>query len=183
MEYDLEGNSLAWGIPLNHDFSRFRIYRSQIPDFDPAQEDLVHETTDIHWFDPNPDFKHLYYCLSVVDHSGNESAIVGPVETLGDPESVLPSQWSLGACFPNPANPGTTIVFKVPPPGDELELSIYDLSGKRVVRLDGGIKPPGTYTQFWNGVDGKGAPVPSGVYLVQLSSPGYSANRKVVIVR
>jgi len=56
--------------------------------------------------------------------------------------------------------------------------------GRRVCTLaDGALLPPGEYTYTWDGRDGVGAPVASGVYLCTLRAGNFSQTRRMVLVR
>jgi hypothetical protein len=45
------------------------------------------------------------------------------------------------------------------------------------------VSPAGVHTVFWDGRDGGGRMLPSGVYLYQLSTPDSSIQRKMVMTR
>jgi len=59
------------------------------------------------------------------------------------------------------------------------EMSVYDLSGRRIVVL--GRELDGTGTASWDLTSGSGEPVPNGVYMVRLSGSRTSTRRLVVI--
>ena len=70
--------------------------------------------------------------------------------------------------FPNPFNPSTTIRFGLPVAG-EVTLRIYNLIGKEVRTL---MKQErlgaGYHLAIWDGTNGAGQQVASGVYLYEL---------------
>jgi len=89
----------------------------------------------------------------------------------------------LGQARPNPFNPSTTVRYSLPGPMP-VELSVYDLAGRRVARLvqreqDG----PAWHEVEWDGVDDAGHAVASGVYLFRLNTPTFSQVRKVALVK
>jgi len=88
--------------------------------------------------------------------------------------------------FPNPFNTNTTISM-VLPEQCTIVLDIYDLAGRRVRRLDKGVKNAGTYKLIWNGKNNNDMPVASGVYigkLTALTKTGlYSQTEKLVLIR
>jgi hypothetical protein len=79
---------------------------------------------------------------------------------------------------PNPFGAGTWIEFANPGPHDA-ELAIYDVSG-RLVRRFGGLSARGRASVLWDGRDGEGRAVGSGVYFVELRAGAGSIRRNVV---
>ena len=63
------------------------------------------------------------------------------------------------------------------------EVSIYDLAGRRIRVLAGGLATAGEHEVVWRGDDGLGQPVPSGIYLVRLRAGGSADTRKVVLTK
>lgn len=72
--------------------------------------------------------------------------------------------------------------FAVPARG-HYELSVYDVSGRRVRRLASGIAGGGTHETVWDGRDGAGVRVAAGTYVVRLEANGRVDTRKVVVLR
>jgi hypothetical protein len=71
-----------------------------------------------------------------------------------DPTSVadrpgVPGQFALGQNFPNPFNPSTTIGYDVAAEGN-VDLSVYDVLGRKVSTLVSSYARPGRYTVTWN---------------------------------
>jgi len=88
--------------------------------------------------------------------------------------------------FPNPFNTNTTISM-VLPEQCTIVLDIYDLAGRRVRRLDKGVKNAGTYKLVWNGKNDNNMLVASSVYiskLTVLTKKGlFSQIQKLVLIR
>lgn len=97
-------------------------------------------------------------------------------------ENVVHSFRLLGN-FPNPFNPATTLVFDVPYTTTKVELTIYDLLGKKVRTLFNGSLTAGQHRQIWDGADLYGQPLPSGVYFALLSSEDVSSVHKLILLR
>jgi len=96
----------------------------------------------------------------------------------------LPSAFSLHANYPNPFNPTTTISYELPQNTD-VEMAIYDVSG-RLVRslLPRQEQAAGTYTVTWDGRNEAGATVASGMYLYRMSTgAGFSETRRMVLIK
>jgi alpha-amylase len=88
----------------------------------------------------------------------------------------------LGQNFPNPFNPSTTIAFELPR-RSRVNLSIYDVQGRPVRTVSDGILPEGRREVVWDGRDGQGNGVSSGVYFYRLTSGDQSLTRKMVLLR
>jgi len=87
---------------------------------------------------------------------------------------------------PNPFNPSTTVPFTVP--GDAsarriLVIAVYDVNGALVKSLASGAFSGGRHTVQWDGRNERGESVASGIYFVRMSSGGYSATKKMVLLR
>ncbi len=89
---------------------------------------------------------------------------------------------SLSQPAPNPFSSSTTLVYQLPHAGHAV-LSVYDLSGRLVSVLDQGDRPAGAHSIVWDGSDGNGYRLASGVYFLRLESAGQIATRKAVVVR
>jgi subtilisin family serine protease len=80
---------------------------------------------------------------------------------------------------PNPMKTDATIGLRLLQ-GETLDLSVYDLSGRRVKTLRRGTLRAG-YQEFgWDGTDERGQPASSGVYFVRLLTPSRSISARIV---
>ena len=101
--------------------------------------------------------------------------------------SLIPRETELLANYPNPFNPETWIPYRLAE--DALvTLTIYDLSGRVVRTLDVGHRIASAYENrskaiYWNGRNGLGEQVASGVYFYTLTAGDYSATRKMLVVK
>lgn len=82
---------------------------------------------------------------------------------------------------PNPVVSGTAIRYSVPVAGD-VELSVLDITGRRVRRLASGAMRPGEQVVHWNGRDDDGRRVPPGVYLFLLRAPGVVETKRLTVL-
>jgi hypothetical protein len=92
-------------------------------------------------------------------------------------EDEIPDEEISMNIYPNPFNPSTLISLHIP--GDssqeELEVCIYNMKGQKVITLD--CQPElvkGRYSVTWDGSDGNGHPVGSGIYFAMLKVDGKS---------
>jgi hypothetical protein len=93
-----------------------------------------------------------------------------------------PAVTALHQNYPNPFNPATTIAFDLRENAD-VSLSVYDVAGALVRRLVSRRLPAGTYTSSWDGTDGAGRRVASGVYFYRLVAGDFTATRKMVLLK
>ncbi len=90
---------------------------------------------------------------------------------------ALPGQFTLHQNYPNPFNPSTTIQFDLSKAGN-VELSVFDVTGRTVATLvDGGLSA-GAHT-----VNFDGANLTSGVYFARLEMGGTSQARKMALIK
>lgn len=102
--------------------------------------------------------------------------------------SPIPQEFSLAPAFPNPFNPVTTLIYNLPEES-RVELTIYNLLGREVIRLVDENKPSGRYSEIWNGRDKFGTQVSSGMYFCWLSAKSlegrgeFHKSQKMVLLR
>ena len=95
-------------------------------------------------------------------------------------EQATPSDFVLGANYPNPFNPATTIPLSVPAGAEAVDVAIYNLLGQLVRQVWSGPLAAGEHRLTWDGQDDKGQPVASGAYLYQLRVGEQLRTRKMV---
>jgi Zn-dependent metalloprotease len=176
------GNHLTWAASTAHDFEFFRIYRSG--DWPPAPgKSPVQTMTGTEWYDPEYDDWTVYYALTTVDESGNESdPVIAAVPTaIRDPK--MPSRLALYQNMPNPFNPTTVIRYDVPAEGARVSLAIYDVGGRLVRSLLDGNATPGKKSVEWNGKDSRGNTVSTGVYFYRLRAGDKVITKKMVMIK
>jgi len=84
---------------------------------------------------------------------------------------------------PNPMSTRSEISFAVPR-GGLVDLSIFDLTGRRVKTLASDFREAGTYLAEWSGRDERGSLCRNGVYFVRLTGPDRRAvTSKLVLAR
>jgi protocatechuate 3,4-dioxygenase beta subunit len=95
---------------------------------------------------------------------------------------VLPQNVELYGNYPNPFNPETRIHFALPQPM-QVTLTIYDMLGREIRRLQDGTLPEGSHRLLWDGRDSNGATLSSGVYWYRLATPEATRTGKMVLMR
>ena len=94
-----------------------------------------------------------------IDDSDNDSNVSQSFQIIGN--------------YPNPFNDTTTIQYSVTTRGI-FYINIYNISGQLVFQKKKVHNAPGKYTMTWDGIDGRGNGVSSGIYLVTIA---YEANQ------
>lgn len=90
--------------------------------------------------------------------------------TTGDASTL-----SLSQNVPNPftAHMSTTIGYSVPTES-QVSIRVFDVLGREVATLVNATMKDGSYEATWNGLDGFGKPVASGVYYCRIEAAGES---------
>lgn len=94
----------------------------------------------------------------------------------------VPSGYQLFQNYPNPFNPHTTISYQLSE-ASSIEISVYDVKGKKVRTLVNTYKPAGTYSVIWDGCDSRKAQLSTGVYFIKMKANEFTASRKVLLVQ
>jgi YVTN family beta-propeller protein len=83
---------------------------------------------------------------------------------------------------PNPFDCETEIAFSLQDERD-VNLSVYDLAGRCVVKLASGLFDRGQHRFTWKGTDADGRRVASGTCFLRLKSDGFSSTRRITYFR
>ena len=92
-------------------------------------------------------------------------------------ETYTPQEFKLLPAYPNPFNPATNISYSIPE-SQVVELSVYDIMGRRVEVLENNFKDAGTHTMVWDA-----AGFASGIYYIKLSADNLVETQKVMLVK
>ncbi|TFH46734.1 MAG: T9SS type A sorting domain-containing protein, partial [ANME-2 cluster archaeon] len=130
-------------------------------------------------FDATPPYDVGYQIIprSVADLTWGASGIVDAA-----PAGMI-TEFSLYPNFPNPFNPSTTLQFDVPEYTDNLELSIYNITGEKIRSLYTGSMKKGRFTLKWDGTDDTHRLLPSGVYFALLRAAAFSQSIKMMLIK
>lgn len=127
------------------------------------------------WRITNEQFNTCCIGLQRLNHPVYDSA----PERMIKPE---PSSYLLVSAWPNPFNSSVRIAVDLS--GRVfLDLSVYDILGRRVVQLADQSYQAGTHSFVWAGKGVNGLPVASGSYFVQVTSGKQKAVRKIQLVK
>ena len=89
----------------------------------------------------------------------------------------LPKNYALYQNYPNPFNPTTSIKFDLPREC-AVKLTVYDLLGRQVTRIDAGMKPAGTHNLNFDA-----SAYASGLYFYQLQTADFCKVRRMVVAK
>jgi hypothetical protein len=122
-------------------------------------------------------------------HSGRDTASVSTngckTQLASSIAGGIPAAISVAHLLPpapNPFNPRTTLFFTLER-AEELNLSIYNISGQRVIALVSGRMAAGRHAIGWDGRDERGRPVASGLYLAVMNTATVRETRKLVLLK
>ena len=108
--------------------------------------------------------------------------------------SAIPAAFMLAQNHPNPfsangtfGNPSTVIKYELPQ-AVEVQLAIFDLTGRRVRTLVQQQQQAGQYEVIWDGRNEQGEAIASGLYIYQIraapsTSSGFVQARRMALVR
>jgi len=185
-------NALDWNDSTSPDFDYFKVYRSTDPNFAPGIGNapaaaeagtLVATTVTSAWNDPDYDMAGVYYKVSAVDFSGNESPASSPTATTGIGSTPVPAKFALKMPEPNPFRGATHLEFEVPQSGQRVRIDVFGVNGGLVRSLMDGPETAGSHTVTWDGRDARGRLVPAGMYVVRMEAANFAGMHKVLLVR
>jgi len=85
--------------------------------------------------------------------------------------------------WPNPFNPQVTLAWEFSVPGP-IDLAVFDLRGRLVRHLIAGESVAARGHINWNGTNGRGQALPSGIYLVRaVDTLGHTTTRRITLAR
>ena len=101
--------------------------------------------------------------------------------------AIVPETTALLPNYPNPFNPETWIPFELKQ-GSQVEVRIYDVSGRVIRHLDLGYRESGYYTNraeaiYWDGRDETGEQAASGVYFYELRAGEFRDIRQMALLK
>ena len=98
-----------------------------------------------------------------------------PGEVLNAPD--VPVEYNLSEAYPNPFNPAAHIGYSLPERA-QVELIVYDVSGREVAVLVKGLIDAGNHQAVFDG-----AGLATGVYFYRLTAGDFSEVKKMVLVK
>ena len=141
-----------------------------------------------------PELDDGYYSLKIylADSSQNwienvmEPAFhMGEISTIEKEDPIqYPTKIYLSEGYPNPFNSAVRFEYIVPNVlSGSVNISVFDILGKKVCSLVSSIRKPGKYTTYWHAVDNRENPVSSGMYFIRMKGGDQQTIRKVLLMR
>ena len=134
----------------------------------------------LHWID---DWGKWYI------YSSGKVPMAPPIEKIPPPlQSAVDVMYTrLLHNYPDPFNPETWMPYELADDA-EVDITIYDSSGRPVRYINVGMQPKGRYIDkakavHWDGKDNNGAVVASGVYFYTLTANDFSQTKRLVILK
>ncbi|MDE2807266.1 MAG: FG-GAP-like repeat-containing protein [Gemmatimonadota bacterium] len=103
-----------------------------------------------------------------------------PATAVASETAATPTAFTLGANYPNPFNPATTIPLVVPVGAKNVTLTIYNVLGQPMRQVWNGPLAASEHELTWDGRDAQGRPVAAGVYVYRLQVDEQTHTRKMV---
>jgi hypothetical protein len=103
-------------------------------------------------------------------------------DPVGKHLTGIPDRFELFQNYPNPFNPQTQIRYDLPISG-QVKLSIFNVLGQRVRVLVDELQDAGHKSVIWDGKDGRGQEVASGIYFYKISAENYRKTKKMVLLK
>ena len=177
---------LAWTANTEPDVSYYVVYRDTaevfLPDPAKALATVTHPTT-TYVDTPTED---CYYLIAAVDSDGYAGGYSARLAFSPDGSPVadetLPQVLAIRGIAPNPFNPKTEIRYDVPRDG-WVDLSVFDVRGRKVCDLVSGQQAAGRHSVTWTGRDDRGQSVAAGVYFARVTSSDGTRTAKMVLTK
>jgi hypothetical protein len=96
--------------------------------------------------------------------------------------TLAPQDFALYQNHPNPFNPATKVRYALPGPS-HVKLVVYNTLGQQVRVLVDGSQPAGYHSVVWDGRNGLGRAVASGIYIYRIQTDTSTEVRKMTLLR
>jgi hypothetical protein len=123
--------------------------------------------------------------LGVIDGSGKVTITDANVTKLVlklTEGLAVPKVFALSQNYPNPFNPTTHFSVDVPRAA-AVDITVYDVLGRKIVTLMSGEQEAGYHVMEWDSKDGHGMTVPSGMYMVRMTAGDFNTVRKIMLMK
>ena len=130
-----------------------------------------------------PDCRIKVVCLDAAQNQGSDVSDADfTISNVSGVEDTPAAHFALAQNRPNPFNPRTQIEFGLPRE-QRITLRVYDVEGRLVRTLAQGVHPAGRHSVAWDGTDGRGARVSSGLYFYRLTTLQKTITRKMMLLK
>ncbi|RPI00102.1 MAG: hypothetical protein EHM72_10230 [Calditrichaeota bacterium] len=187
------GVLIEWSTDSEHCVAGYNIKRSldQYGSYTPINRDIILSrgtpSSGARYRFQDPDYAagRIWYQIEQIMLDGtsesSEPLMASSSSSLSH-ESIVPADHFLLQNFPNPFNSNTTIRFDLQQT-EKVQMMIYDLHGRSICTLLDEILPGGTHQIVWDGSDGQGNSVSSGMFLCHLNAGGSRTFLRMVLLK
>ncbi|MBD3161086.1 MAG: T9SS type A sorting domain-containing protein [Candidatus Eisenbacteria bacterium] len=183
--YDAESGVLHLKVPGI--YWQFRVDRADAEEgpFDYLGFEHLGCTKGCEWFDQELEPGETYYYLFDLLAQDGTPIEAGPIAVTIPKTGEGPLDCVSG---PNPFVDATTLRFRIPDrlaaeAGVPAAVAIHDATGRRVRTLHEGELGRGVHTIEWDGRDGEGQEMRSGVYFYTIRAAGTTTNGRLLKIR
>jgi photosystem II stability/assembly factor-like uncharacterized protein len=115
----------------------------------------------------------------VLDQANQQmpAVLYGDITEVPDAVDGVPAEFALEQNYPNPFNPATTVKFQIPN-SEMVNISIYDISGRKVAEVMNTQLEAGYYSVNFNA-----SVLPSGVYLYRITAGTFNDVKKMTLLK
>ena len=99
-----------------------------------------------------------------------------------DVQNTLPQSPLLHSNFPNPFNPNTLLRYDLPQSG-MVNITIHDMTGRKIKTLVNSAQSAGYKTIQWNGTNNNNKSVSAGLYLYTIQTGNFTQTKKMVLLK
>jgi len=124
----------------------------------------------------------MFATYSYYDYQGDVFIYSDSSLSSVEPFKTQNSKFKILSAYPTPFNLSTTITFQLDYP-TQVKLSIYNLLGQRVINLMDSIQQPGVHKTQWDGRNENGENLPSGIYIIQITTNTGKEASKILLIR
>lgn len=172
--------------PMHSHGNQFQVYsrngNTNLPPGDKGWKDtvLLNPFETVRTLVKFTDYKgiYLYHCHNLEHEDDGMMLNFKIVDPIGINENnEIVENFELHQNFPNPFNPETTIKFNLKKDSN-VDLTIFDISGKKVETLMNGFNKSGNYNVKYNAKD-----LSSGEYVYRLTAGDFSVSKKMTVIK
>lgn len=159
------GVRVQWTANAEADLAGYHVYRAPSASAVYARVNPGLVNTNLYMDASAPDSVSLWYAVSAVDATGNESARSAPFRVFLRGGDIV--SWSLSAPYPNPSTVGASVTLPIDVPAAgpyDATLEIQDAAGQHVRTLQVTGATPGPMSVTWDGRNDNGRATAPGMY-------------------
>ena len=111
------------------------------------------------------------------DYAPVLTVVTDPSTKIDISDATIPQSFKLHQNYPNPFNPTTIITFQLPE-ASEVNISVYNILGKKIATLINRKMKIGHHTAYWNASN-----IPTGMYLYKITAGSFVDVKKCILMK